>query len=136
MQQTKVRMIIIKEGIALSGMLGKLSTIQHARKETKGWEGNKGEWWKEYKSKELLMQCDHEYKSKHRNMEEPYGNLFTANLIDSIRIYYQNINGINSKEDMYKYMKLIKIYEVDIWGWVETNINWMPELIEKFKSMG
>eukprot|EP00957_Ditylum_brightwellii_P205831 15345644-Ditylum_brightwellii.AAC.2 len=50
--------------------------------------------------------------------------------------YFQNINGLATEEDIKSNMDLIHTKEVDIWGWVETNVNWTPNLISKVQYLG
>eukprot|EP00957_Ditylum_brightwellii_P013936 1051730-Ditylum_brightwellii.AAC.1 len=38
-----------------------------------------------------------------------------------MQIYFQNINGIATEEDLKAYMEDMADKEIDIWGWAETN---------------
>eukprot|EP00957_Ditylum_brightwellii_P012957 979214-Ditylum_brightwellii.AAC.1 len=53
-----------------------------------------------------------------------------------LRVYFQNVNGISTEEDMQGYMEEMKDREVDIWRWMETNVNWTPNLINNTTYKG
>eukprot|EP00957_Ditylum_brightwellii_P173907 13239477-Ditylum_brightwellii.AAC.1 len=54
---------------------------------------------------------------------------------DHMQLYFQNVNGINTEEDIKSYLDAIHEHEVDIWGWSETNIKWTPNMISKNKCL-
>eukprot|EP00957_Ditylum_brightwellii_P089457 6812236-Ditylum_brightwellii.AAC.1 len=55
---------------------------------------------------------------------------------NTLRIYFQNINGISTVEDLHGYMDEMRDREIDIWGWVETNVNWTKNLLTQAKFYG
>eukprot|EP00957_Ditylum_brightwellii_P033485 2537441-Ditylum_brightwellii.AAC.1 len=52
---------------------------------------------------------------------------------NTLRLYFQNVNGISTVEDMNSYMDEMNEREVDIWGWAETNANWTKNLLAHAK---
>eukprot|EP00957_Ditylum_brightwellii_P113455 8650000-Ditylum_brightwellii.AAC.1 len=48
-------------------------------------------------------------------------------------IYFQNVNGIATEEDLKAYMKDMVGKEFSIWGLAETNVNWTPNMIAQAK---
>eukprot|EP00957_Ditylum_brightwellii_P212136 15367006-Ditylum_brightwellii.AAC.2 len=68
--------------------------------------------------------------------EQSYGNIFGQKANKILWIYYQNIHGFTCLEEMYEYMLLMKEYEVDIFGWSETNTNWTLVARNKVGQMG
>eukprot|EP00957_Ditylum_brightwellii_P178589 13603828-Ditylum_brightwellii.AAC.1 len=53
-----------------------------------------------------------------------------------MRIYFQNINGIATEEDLKSYMEDMAEKEIDIWGWAKTNVNWTPNMTSRAKYYG
>eukprot|EP00957_Ditylum_brightwellii_P142551 10860691-Ditylum_brightwellii.AAC.1 len=55
---------------------------------------------------------------------------------NTLHIYFQNVNGVATEEDLHEYMEKINEPKVDIWGWAEININWIPHMVSKAKQRG
>ena len=82
-----------------------------------------------------LLQTRSNKKKRKINTLKTHGDKLGPKDSNSIRIYYQNIKGIQNREDIYEYMEAIKDYDVNIWGWSKTNINWTPKTIAAVKYM-
>lgn len=63
---------------------------------------------------------------KERSNEEHYRDKMNNKEKGTLRIYFQNVNELTCKEEIYKYTENMKEYNVDIWRWTETNLNWPP----------
>ena len=83
----------------------------------------------------ILLQTRNLQKKRKLNAQENHRDTLEPKENGRIRINYQNIKGIQYKEDIYKYMETMKEYNVDIWGWSETNINWTPNIKDAVKYM-
>eukprot|EP00957_Ditylum_brightwellii_P199387 15197878-Ditylum_brightwellii.AAC.1 len=68
--------------------------------------------------------------------EQPFSDDLKPKQEGILCVYYQSINGFICMEDMYKYMTQMEKYKLDIFGWMETNINWTPNMKNKVKQMG
>eukprot|EP00957_Ditylum_brightwellii_P032423 2456792-Ditylum_brightwellii.AAC.1 len=53
-----------------------------------------------------------------------------------MQIYFQNVNGIATEEDLKAYMEDMAEKEIDIWRWAETNVNWTPNMIAQAEYYG
>eukprot|EP00957_Ditylum_brightwellii_P146299 11139758-Ditylum_brightwellii.AAC.1 len=55
---------------------------------------------------------------------------------DHLRLYFQNVNGTNTEEDIKSHLDAMHAREVDTWVWSETNVKWTPKRISKAKYLG
>jgi hypothetical protein len=53
-----------------------------------------------------------------------------------MRIYFNNINGISSDEEVQGNMEFMQEIDTDLWGWVETNRSWAEDQKHKTGSQG
>ena len=60
---------------------------------------------------------------------EPWGDPLCSKPVNTIRVYFQNIHGILYQKSWNKWKEIVDMLhqqEVDVAGFVETNINWSP----------
>ena len=72
----------------------------------------------------LFLSHDKKYTSN-----ESWGDQFNDKAHHTIRIYFQNINGIIYKKSWDKWKEIVDVineHNIDVAGLVETNINWSP----------
>ena len=63
------------------------------------------------------------------NKNEPWGDQFCHKSVNTIRVYFQNIHGILYQKSWNKWKEIVDMlhqHDVDVAGFVETNINWSP----------
>eukprot|EP00957_Ditylum_brightwellii_P080481 6121685-Ditylum_brightwellii.AAC.1 len=65
-----------------------------------------------------------------------HGNICRKKHKNTMRIYFNNINGISSKEEVQGNMEFMQEIETDLWGWVKTNCPWTEDQKHRTGSQG
>ena len=73
---------------------------------------------------------------QNNNNGKHYGHQLNTKDKHTLRIYFQDMNGIATIENMHSYIDKMNKREADIWGWAETNVNWTKNLLAQTKYYG
>ena len=65
-----------------------------------------------------------------------YGDIYGKKKKHTMRIYFNNINGISSDKEVQGNMEFMREIDADLWGWVETNCSWTENQKHRTGSQG
>ena len=85
---------------------------------------------------QVLISKTQQIRLKHEKNKKHHGHKLKTKDSNTLRIYFQNINGLGTNEELKEYIEDMKNNEVDIWGWAETNVHWSPQVVDKIKAIG